>query len=79
MPGTAEKGDRFGLATVLVDADADHKAGLVVGDPGENASSASMWAFAAGSGGIPANGSFSFEATTAGLPNHQAEFGESLG
>ncbi|WP_435220297.1 hypothetical protein [Streptomyces sp. Tue6028] len=79
MPGTAEKGDRFGLATVLVDADADHKAGLVVGDPGENASSGSVWAFAACSGGITANGSFPFEATTAGLPNHQAEFGESLG
>ncbi|MEU1199785.1 FG-GAP-like repeat-containing protein [Streptomyces sp. NPDC005813] len=78
VPGTAEKGDRFGLSTALVDANADHKAGLVVGDPDENASNGSVWVFSTGSGGITANGSFSFGAATAGLPNHQAEFGESL-
>ncbi|MDN0200975.1 hypothetical protein [Streptomyces sp. S.PNR 29] len=78
VPGTAEKADRFGAQTALVDADADNREGLVVGDPGENANNGSVWAFSAASGGITASGSFSFGSATMGLPATGARFGASL-
>ena len=57
VPGTAEKGDRFGAETALVDADGD-KNGLIVGAPGERRQRF-RWVFSAASGGITAGGSFS--------------------
>ncbi|SDO86411.1 Repeat domain-containing protein [Streptomyces sp. cf386] len=78
VPGTAEKGDRFGAETALVDADGDKKAGLIVGDPAENAGNGSVWVFSATSGGITAGGSFSFGSATMGLPASGAKFGASL-
>ncbi|AZP17669.1 VCBS repeat-containing protein [Streptomyces aquilus] len=79
VPGTAEKNDRFGTATTLVDADGDHKYGLVVGDPAENANNGSVWVFAATSGGITASRSFTFGAATVGVTPTGARFGTSLG
>lgn len=78
VPGTAEKGDRFGTENALVDADGDKKDGLIVGDPAENADNGSVWVFSATSGGITAGGSFSFGSATMGLPGTAAEFGASL-
>ncbi|MFE7277394.1 VCBS repeat-containing protein [Streptomyces sp. NPDC057623] len=78
VPGTAEKGDRFGAETALVDADGDKKSGLVVGDPAENANKGSVWVLSATSGGITAGGSFSFGSATMGLPATGARFGASL-
>ncbi|MDF3143082.1 MULTISPECIES: FG-GAP-like repeat-containing protein [unclassified Streptomyces] len=78
VPGTAEKLDRFGAETALVDANADNRDGLVVGDPAENANNGSVWVFSATSGGITAGGSFSFGSATMGLPATGAEFGASL-
>ncbi|WP_263972046.1 FG-GAP repeat domain-containing protein, partial [Streptomyces resistomycificus] len=57
VPGAAEKADRFGTQTALVDADADRTSGLVVGDPAENAGNGSVWVFAATSAGVTASGS----------------------
>ncbi|MEU6670643.1 FG-GAP-like repeat-containing protein [Streptomyces sp. NPDC046727] len=79
VPGTAEKGDRFGRATALVDGDADRKAGLVVGDPEENAGDGAVWVLSATSAGVTTRGAFSLGAATAGLPATQARFGASLG
>lgn len=78
VPGTAEKLDRFGAESALVDADGDRKDGLAVGDPAENAGNGSVWVFPAGSGGITASGSFSFGSATMGLPAAKARFGASL-
>ncbi|MDO0914996.1 FG-GAP-like repeat-containing protein [Streptomyces sp. DT2A-34] len=78
VPGTAEKLDRFGAQTALVDANADKKDGLMVGDPAENANNGSVWVFSAGSGGITAVGSFSFGSATMGLPATGAKFGAAL-
>jgi hypothetical protein len=78
VPGTAEKPDRFGAETALVDANADKKDGLIVGDPAENANNGSVWVFSATSTGITASGSFSFGSATVGLPATGARFGASL-
>jgi hypothetical protein len=78
VPGTAEKLDRFGAQSALVDADGDRKSGLAVGDPAENAGNGSVWVLPAGSGGITASGSFSFGSATMGLPAAKARFGASL-
>ncbi|MFE1285213.1 VCBS repeat-containing protein [Streptomyces sp. NPDC058751] len=80
VPGTAEKLDRFGAETALVDGNGDKKDGLVVGDPGENAGTGAVWTFSAGSGGITASGSASFGGATLGLPGATGSgFGHSLG
>ncbi|GGY11898.1 FG-GAP-like repeat-containing protein [Streptomyces djakartensis] len=78
VPGSAEKGDRFGARTALVDADADKKDGLVVGDPAENADNGAVWVFSATSTGITATGSLAFGSATMGLPATGARFGASL-
>ncbi|MEU7335660.1 integrin alpha [Streptomyces sp. NPDC007074] len=78
VPGTAEKLDRFGGETALVDANGDKKDGLVVGDWPENANSGAAWVFSAASSGITASGSFSFGPSTMGLPAAGALFGESV-
>ncbi|MGW1954741.1 FG-GAP-like repeat-containing protein [Streptomyces sp. NPDC001920] len=78
VPGTAEKGDKFGAETTLVDADGDKKDGLVVGAPAENAGNGSVWVFSATSSGITASGSSSFGPTTMGLPAAGARFGSAL-
>ncbi|MFI1567875.1 FG-GAP-like repeat-containing protein [Streptomyces sp. NPDC020490] len=79
VPGTAEKADRFGAETALVDGNGDRKDGLAVGDPNENASDGSVWVFSPTSSGITARGSFSFGPGTVQLPRTGAQFGRSLG
>lgn len=78
VPGTAEIVDCFGMATALVDADGDRKHGLVVGDPAENNGNGSVWVFSTTSGGITANGSFTFGGATVGAPATGARFGAAL-
>ncbi|MET7289295.1 FG-GAP and VCBS repeat-containing protein [Streptomyces sp. NPDC005573] len=75
VPGVAEKDDRFGTSTALVDADGDRKAEFVVGDPAENGSDGAVWVFP----GTSATGSFSFGAATVGLPASKSGFGATLG
>ncbi|MBL1080744.1 FG-GAP repeat protein [Streptomyces actinomycinicus] len=79
VPGTAEKGDRFGRATALIDAGGDKKTELIAGDPDENTGEGAVWAFPATTGGITAKGAFSFGPATAALPTWQAFLGASLG
>jgi len=78
VPGTAEKLDRFGSETALVDANSDKKNSMVVGDPAENANNGAAWVFSATSSGITASGSFSFGPSTMGLPAAGALFGASV-
>ncbi|WP_328535122.1 FG-GAP-like repeat-containing protein [Streptomyces sp. NBC_00344] len=78
VTGSAEKLDRFGSETALVDANGDKKEGLVVGDWAENANNGAAWVFSATSSGITASGSFSFGSSTMGLPATGAQFGASV-
>ncbi|MGW1068083.1 integrin alpha [Streptomyces aureus] len=78
VPGTAERLDRFGAETALVDGDGDKKDGLIVGDPDENAGNGAVWTFSAGSGGVTASGSASFGGATLGLAATGSGFGRSL-
>ncbi|MFI8187526.1 VCBS repeat-containing protein [Streptomyces sp. NPDC085946] len=78
VPGTAEKADRFGAETALVDANGDRRHGLVAGAPAENAANGGIWIFSATTGGITASGSTTFGAGTVGLPATGARFGASL-
>ncbi|MFJ4814224.1 FG-GAP-like repeat-containing protein [Streptomyces sp. NPDC088801] len=45
VPGTPEKGDAFGRAVHLADADHDGLADLAAGAPGENGNAGSVWYF----------------------------------
>ncbi|MEU1194761.1 FG-GAP-like repeat-containing protein [Streptomyces sp. NPDC005813] len=78
VPGTAEKQDRFGTETALLDANGDKKDGLIVGDADENAGNGSVWILSATASGITASGASSFGATTLGLPATGSRFGQSL-
>lgn len=75
VPGAAEKGDRFGAETALLDPNQDRRHSLVVGDPAENANNGSVWHFSATSTGITASGSTTFGAATLGATSTGARFG----
>lgn len=75
VPGAAETGDAFGRTTHLVDGDGDGRAELVVGAPGENANSGSVWVFASTSAGVTPTGSFTFGAGTLGTVAANAKLG----
>ncbi|NNN32737.1 VCBS repeat-containing protein [Streptomyces sp. S3(2020)] len=75
VPGTAERRDRFGEAVTLLDTDADHRADLVVGAPGENADAGSVWAFRSTAAGVTTTGSRSFGAKAFGMNPDSARLG----
>jgi hypothetical protein len=66
VPGTAEKGDLFGLNTHLVDGNGDGRVEPVVAAGAEDAYAGAVWVFRSGSAGVTAKGSFSFGARTLG-------------
>ncbi|WP_405505507.1 FG-GAP-like repeat-containing protein [Streptomyces purpurascens] len=65
VPGAAEKGDTFGKAVHLADANHDGLADLVAGAPGENGNAGSVWYFRSGP-------------TTVVSPNGTTTFGNTL-
>ncbi|WP_392671351.1 FG-GAP-like repeat-containing protein [Streptomyces sp. LN785] len=78
VPGVAETGDRFGAATALADTDGDGRAELIVGAPGENAGSYSVWVFRSTASGVTPAGSFTFGAGTLGTVAKQAQLGSTF-
>ncbi|KOG40749.1 FG-GAP and VCBS repeat-containing protein [Streptomyces resistomycificus] len=67
VPGTAEKGDTFGRAVHLGDANGDGLADLAVGTPGENTGAGFVWTFRSGSSTVVApNGTTAFGASVLG-------------
>ncbi|MFI7415414.1 FG-GAP repeat domain-containing protein [Streptomyces sp. NPDC049627] len=76
VPGTAEKGDRFGERTALVDGNGDGRAEPVVAAVAEDAYAGAVWVFRSGSAGVTAKGSFSFGARTLGTVAGGARLGE---
>lgn len=76
IPGAAEDGDCFGQALALADTNADGKADLAVGAPGENNNDGAVWSIKGRASGLTATAAVSFGAATAGLPTTQwPEFG----
>ncbi|MFJ6088107.1 FG-GAP-like repeat-containing protein [Streptomyces sp. NPDC092369] len=72
VPGTAEAGDRFGGSTAILDGY------VVVGAPGENSGSGSVWVLPATATGVTAEGSVSFGPGTLAAPTQGAQLGAAL-
>lgn len=75
VPGTAERGDRFGHAVRLADTDGDGRADLFAGAPGENEYAGCVWVLQAGVTQIQGAGSISFGARSLGTVAAQAQLG----
>ncbi|WP_285569060.1 FG-GAP repeat protein [Streptomyces sp. RTGN2] len=78
VPGTPERGDRWGGQVRLTDPDKDGRSGLLSAAPGENAGDGIVWAFPAGPGGVTASGSWTFDAGTFGGPETGAGYGAAI-
>ncbi|MEV7320666.1 hypothetical protein [Streptomyces sp. NPDC093970] len=78
VPGTPERGDRFGAAVRLIDADRDGRASLITGAPGEDGGDGGVWVFPATGGGLSLNRSWSFDGPALRAPGPGARFGETL-
>ncbi|MFE9352759.1 hypothetical protein [Streptomyces olivaceoviridis] len=75
VPGTAEKGDRFGARVLLADHSGDRRAELTVAGPGENAGDGAVWSLRGTSAGPTTAGALSFGpaatgVSTAGTPRY---------
>ncbi|WP_372350487.1 VCBS repeat-containing protein [Streptomyces sp. KL116D] len=69
VPGTAERGDRFGSTVRLVDLNRNDRPELVVGTPGENNDTGGLWVLKGTTTGPTTTGSYSVMGTTVGLPS----------
>ncbi|MEU2617718.1 hypothetical protein ABZ642_06035 [Streptomyces sp. NPDC007157] len=78
VPGVPEKGDQFGGAVRLIDADRDNRAGLIAGTPGEDGGNGGVWVFPATGDGLSLTRSWSFDGGTLRAPSPDARFGETL-
>ncbi|WP_240529538.1 FG-GAP-like repeat-containing protein [Streptomyces mangrovisoli] len=67
VPGTSEKGDRFGARVLLADHSGDHRAELTVAAPGENAGDGAVWSLRGASTGPATTGALSFGPSTTGV------------
>ncbi|MFI7016743.1 hypothetical protein [Streptomyces sp. NPDC050164] len=67
VPGSSEKGDRFGARVTLTDHTGDHRADLSVSAPGENAGDGAVWSLRSTTTGPTATGSVSFGPGTTGV------------
>jgi hypothetical protein len=78
IPGAAEAGDLFGSDVRLHDANRDGRAGLIAGAPGENAGQGYAWVLQARSGGLTADGSWTFNGASVGANGANARFPETI-
>ncbi|WP_405737269.1 VCBS repeat-containing protein [Streptomyces sp. NBC_00028] len=77
VPGTAEKGDAFGTAVHLGDANGDGLADAAVGAPGENADTGFVWSFRSTESYVVEPGGVPLPATIV-APNGTTAFGNTL-
>lgn len=78
VPGTAEKGDRFGGTVHLVDGNGDGRAEPIVAAYPENDHAGAVWAFRSTSTGVTAKGSFSFGASALGTVAREGWLGSAF-
>ncbi|CDR02604.1 FG-GAP and VCBS repeat-containing protein [Streptomyces iranensis] len=78
VPGVAEAGDHFAMATGLADTDGDGKDDLAVGAPDEDgaqSTSGAAWALRGQTGGLTTDGVVSFGPDSLGAPEAGAALG----
>ncbi|MFF4243236.1 FG-GAP repeat protein [Streptomyces sp. NPDC001822] len=78
VPGTAEKGDRWGGQVRLADTDADGRSELLAAAPGENTSDGVVWWLAASTNGTVSTGSWSYGGGSLAASGADALFGASV-
>jgi hypothetical protein len=78
VPGTAEKGDKWGAQVRLTDPNRDGRFGLLAAAPGENTGDGHIWVLSAGTGGVTASGSWTYNAGSLGAPHVDAQFGAAI-
>jgi hypothetical protein len=78
VPGTAEKGDKWGAQVRLTDPNRDGRFGLLAAAPGENTGDGHIWVLSAGTGGVTASGSWTYNAGSLGAPYVDAQFGAAI-
>ncbi|MDQ0793139.1 FG-GAP repeat protein [Streptomyces sp. B1I3] len=78
IPGTAEKGDRWGAQVRLADTDADGRAELLAAAPGENTSDGVVWVLPAATTGTVSTGSWSYGGGSLGASGADARYGEAI-
>ncbi|MFJ8884566.1 FG-GAP repeat protein [Streptomyces sp. NPDC102402] len=78
VPGSAEKGDRWGGQVRLADTDADGRSELLAAAPGENTSDGVVWWLAASTAGTVSTGSWSYGGGSLGASGTDALFGASI-
>ncbi|OKJ97244.1 FG-GAP repeat protein [Streptomyces sp. CB02400] len=78
VPGTAEKGDRWGGQVRLADTDADGRSELLAAAPGENTDDGVVWWLAASTAGTVSTGSWSYGGGSLGASGTDARFGTSI-
>ncbi|WP_203618625.1 FG-GAP-like repeat-containing protein [Streptomyces bauhiniae] len=67
VPGTSEKGDRFGARVLLADHTGDRRAELTVAGPGEDAGDGAVWSLRGSAGGPVTAGALSFGPAATGV------------
>ncbi|MFE0178449.1 FG-GAP-like repeat-containing protein [Streptomyces sp. NPDC059002] len=78
VPGVAEKDDRFGEATALLDVDGDGHRDLAASAVQENADAGAVWSLPGTSTGLTATKSVAFGPKDLGAPDVAALFGGTL-
>ncbi|MGW0146402.1 esterase [Streptomyces sp. NPDC003333] len=78
VPGTVEKGDRFGAQLRFADTDRDGHAELLATAPGENSSEGSVWHVPGSAAGIVTRGSWSYGPRSLAAPPAGARLGTAV-
>ncbi|MFF1832780.1 esterase [Streptomyces sp. NPDC058231] len=78
VPGTVEKGDKFGEQVSFTDPNDDGRFGLLASAPGENTNDGYVWVFSAGAGGITTSGSWNYGASAFGGSSADASYGATI-
>ncbi len=78
VPGTVEKGDRWGAQVRLVDPDGNRRFDLLAAAPGENAGDGGIWLLPAASDGITTTGSWTYGLGALGSAHRGAAYGAAI-
>ncbi|MEV6313873.1 FG-GAP-like repeat-containing protein [Streptomyces sp. NPDC051776] len=78
VPGVAEKNDRFGESTALLDVDGNGHADLAAGSPPENGENGAAWVLRGTKTGLTATSAYAFGPKTVSAPYADAHFGAAL-
>jgi hypothetical protein len=78
VPGIAEKGDKFGATTALLDVNGDGHRDLAVASTAENSDNGAVWVLRGTSAGLTTKSAFAFGGKTLSAPYTDSLFGSAL-